>query len=192
MRIIQNAILLLLLFISVGCEDTAVFTYPEKNQDKDREGQMQGDSGESDQVGLPYNLTLSASRDYYPSEFNDDSKILQSSAVVSIPRIIHTTYGNAGNGWVSLTIGNKRACYQGNAKEAGGHSDTFTLKRFSRARHRHCRAANRVSPSPGQEVTASSGDQVVLSVTGSNCKNRSVCRYVEIDVEIEVREIDDD
>lgn len=133
-------------------------------------------------------FTLSASRDYGPSSWNDDEKVAENTGNYLVPEEIEVIAGNSGTGWVTLVINDRKFCFQGNASNNSSmDGDKFVLKHEKSRLDRECHeSAYTIAHSPHIFITK--GDELTFSINGGGCSElESTCVYTETEIGIKFR-----
>ena len=81
--------------------------------------------------GAQYHFTLFASRGYNSSFWNNDEYTMKKSGWIKLPNTVYLASGNAGTGWMTLELGQHKACFQGNDGNGTGDNAIkfFKLKK---------------------------------------------------------------
>lgn len=130
-------------------------------------------------------ISINASRNYNPSKWYDFNKIVESNFESIVPNEIHVITGNSGTGWVSLIIGSRKFCYQGNASNNQTlDGDKFILVIEKSNVDSQC-SSSTDKINANRSVTIKQGDIISLSVNGGGCSNSAgTCVYTEVATEI--------
>lgn len=125
-------------------------------------------------------FTLLSSREYSPSNWVEDNLTHKGEYVYMVPTEVLLLTGNSGTGWMSLTMGNRKFCYQGNAQTVNDIGDKFILVKEKSDINESCLTQN-LDISFNTQVTLKNNDQVKLRVDGGGCNNNCFFTEVEID-----------
>ena len=155
-----------------------VFTISSCDQDRQRTIIQSGGDGNGKSSQALREISLNASRDYRPSSWNNYEDNAEQTGEFLIPEIISTIEGNTGTGWLSLAIGERKFCYQGDARNNNsGDGDSFIIKKEKTDLNEDC-FKNSNDQNYALEVLINEGDSVTLSVNGGGCG--SLCEYTEV------------
>lgn len=131
----------------------------------------------------PEDILLSASRDYRPSDWNNDERKLEFAASFLIPEEVDLIAGNSATGWMSLYVGSRKFCYQGNGANNSSIGDKFILKHEKLSLEEQCHnSTDNIEFSAIADVEL--GDEVKLVINGGGCS--SICEYTEVEVLLEL------
>jgi hypothetical protein len=134
-------------------------------------------------------IFLTASRDYNPSDWNNDQLTVSVGSDYVIPIELLVQSGNSATGWASLIIGPQKFCYQGNASNNSTANGTkFVLKKVKTNINVDC-FNNSDNGNIIATVTIASGETVSLSVNGGGCSNNAgACIFTEVEAKILLNE----
>lgn len=140
-------------------------------------------------VVTPTDLSFTASRDYNPSSFNSYNDTIDVPGNYQVPSQINVVFGNSATGWLSLVIGNRKFCYQGNASNNQVANGTKFLIKWEKSNiNEDCTSGNFKIPF-NNSLTVAKDDVIGLSVNGGGCSsNAGTCLYTEVTVTILVVE----
>lgn len=123
------------------------------------------------QAPIAVDIVLSASRTYGPSSWSNGLLTAPATANYEVPERVDIDFGNSGTGWLSLVIGNRRFCFQGNASNNSTANGTAFLLIREKAvvtedchTNLHNQPANRI-------VQISQGTEIRLSIPGGGCSS---------------------
>lgn len=147
-------------------------------------GDLQGDSNSQEGFPVPLPLEeiiLTSSISYGPIERESAAYEMQTSAVISVPVNLTVLRGNSGVGFASLTINNRKFCYQGSAlneSDINGESYFFRYEKVSPV-------STCVVPDGGEtvfddEVEVNAGDRISFEIESPGCSvEEGTCVFTE-------------
>ena len=128
-------------------------------------------------------FSLVASRSYSPNEITDFNMTALSDATFLVPRVVDVKEGNAGVGWMSLTVGERKFCFRGNASNSLiNDGDSFVLHSEKEHVDQQCRSREgRIAYDQFLEVNR--GDEVVMSILGGGCStSAATCKTTIVEL----------
>ena len=127
-------------------------------------------------------VIFEASRDYNPSAWHSDRQIANFEGEYIVPEEVFIAEGNAGNGWMTLVVGNTKYCYQGNARSSRHYGDSFKLKYAKEIDGGPC-YSNQDTFEAVETTQITLDDELVLSVDGGGCSDQ--CEYTIVSIGLE-------
>lgn len=134
----------------------------------------------SDGERIDSRIHLIASRDYNPDTANSYKEHVGYNAFFRVPIEISVSEGQSGNGWLSLTLGDRKYCYQGN-KVLGKNGDKFSLISEIEDINVVC-SKNGLKDIFDAFVFLEKDDIIKLEVNGGGCGSN--CGYVRVEYEL--------
>lgn len=121
-------------------------------------------------------FAVTASRDYNPSVFSPTA-VTVNPGIYQFPTTLNVT-GNMGTGWISVTAGGYKLCYQGAAQ----NNNTVSLQaKFKGYTTSDAECHNGVIPSK-PELTVVEQGGLVVSVSGGGCASQCTLTTVTVNV----------
>lgn len=154
----------------------------------------QGPDGED----AEYHFSIMASRSYNPDQYFDGNYTTERTGWLKIPKSVFVTEGNAGQGWMSLTVNDNKACYKGKASSTRSTHQEFEFIgtiNLDFEGDTSCSVENIKASSPLRLVDiilqeqeyhyfrVEAGDNINLRVDGGGCDNsgfRRSCKYTTV------------
>jgi hypothetical protein len=119
-------------------------------------------------VASPVYISLYANREYNPSAWNPDTLLSPAAGKIKIPAAAYATESTTvGTGWLTLKIGNIKACYQGAGPNNTTISKKFLLRNIVDASIA-CESSNAATPVVlvDNKADVLLGDTISLDVNG--------------------------
>jgi hypothetical protein len=133
-------------------------------------------------------ITLKASRTYNPNNWFPANMTSSITGDFTMPSVINVQneVGNAGTGWTSITVGDRKFCYQGDAASDVDTSDQFFLIKEKNNILANCN-------DPAGDITfdliviVEQGDLIKMELHGGGCSliNPITCQNTEIGAVLE-------
>lgn len=134
---------------------------------------------------IPQELILYASRDYNPSVFNPQTGTIIGTGTFIVPDelIVVSSNSNAGTGWASLIISDRKFCYQGNASNANTMNGSKFLLKHESVLTEECHLKVIAKPELDSEIELKDKDSATLSVHGGGV-SASIRGFIEVIAQI--------
>lgn len=142
-----------------------------------------GTNGNNGQPGFrdTQTVTVSTVRTYGSGSSITDGVATLPAGIVNLPLTIQVTSGNAGNGWLSVRMGDTRFCYQGTAPNATQLSGQFIYRGIKVGSNCDTGGATPFA----NTVTLFEDTEVVVAVLGGGCG--SLCQTTAADVTFQIK-----
>lgn len=135
-----------------------------------------GQNGTNGAGLAPIAFSVTASRSYNPSVFTP-SAVTVNPGIYAFPATLNVT-GNIGTGWISVTAGGYRLCYQGLA----ANNNTVSLQAKYRGYTSASAECSNGTVASKPELVVMEQGGLVVSVTGGGCANLCTLTTVTVNV----------
>lgn len=126
-------------------------------------------------------MKIQSSRTYSPDSFNNFQALVEYGRFYEIPEEISVVSGDAGQGWYSLVLGERKFCYRGNVLDDGSNvGDKFILAGELLNLSDECSAEN-FDDELDEFLYLEEGDVVLGIVEGGACFK---CGPIEVEADL--------
>lgn len=153
-------------------------------------GDFNGDNREGEGFPVPFperEILLTASIEYEPAiERTSGEYELPRSQVLRLPLELPVEVGNAGNGFASIRVGQRKFCYQGGALLPGQTSSLYLFRYEKLNPLSLCENEDGAEAVFPDQVGANAGEVVLLSIESPGCLfEANTCVYTEVQAFLE-------
>ena len=154
-------------------------------------GDFNDDSREGYAISLPVReIVLTSSIDFEPARLEEGAYEIGFNATLSVPLELSVVQGNSGNGFASLTINNRKYCYQGNALDENDPGGSLYFFRYIKTNPLAvCSFQDGGDIAFEQRIDVSSGQTITLTIESPGCSlENGTCVFTEVRAVLDVVE----
>lgn len=146
-------------------------------------GDFNDDNREGYAISLPVSeIVLTSSIDFEPAELEEGVYEIGFNGTLNAPLELSVIQGNSGNGFASLTINNRKYCYQGNALDENDPGGSLYYFRYIKPNPLAvCSFPDGGDIAFEESIDVSSGQTITLTIESPGCSlENETCVFTEV------------